>query len=89
MSISDGLRGELGAVRVERSSSAPLGRLRRGLRGVDGVELMLVCMYTVRCGCWGASRGVAVGTGDGLSERVGLWEDGGNDGNGGNGGYSL
>lgn len=56
MSISEGLRGELGAVRVERSSSAPLGRVRRGLRGVDGVEWMLVCMYTVRLGVWLVGR---------------------------------
>ena len=27
------------------------------MRGVDGVELMLVCMYTADCGCVCASRG--------------------------------
>jgi hypothetical protein len=59
MSISRGLRGELGAVRVERSSCAPLDKLRGLTRGVEGDELMLVSMYTVDCGCICASRGVA------------------------------
>ena len=58
-SISRGLRGELGAVRVERSSCAPLSMLRGFTRGVEGVELMLVSMYTVDCGCLCTSRGMA------------------------------
>lgn len=39
-------------MRVERSSCAPLGnKLRLLARGVEGVELMLVSMYTAGCGC--------------------------------------
>ena len=54
-------------MRVERSSCAPLGKLRRASRGVEGVERMLVGIYTAGCGCVGASRGVAGGAGVGLS----------------------
>jgi hypothetical protein len=41
-----GESGELGAMRVERSLCAPLSELRWLLREVDGVEVMVVSMYT-------------------------------------------
>jgi len=70
MSISRGLRGELGAVRVERSSCAPLGKLRWLARGVEGVELMLMGVYTVDCSyvCVASMANV------GLSRQVG-WQE--------------
>lgn len=75
----------------------PAGRAGRGARGAElecsagqgatrtaggGRCRMDACVHV-----HGASRGVASGTAVGLSERVGLREDGGNGGDDGNDGY--
>ena len=75
MSISVGLRGELGAVRVERSSRAPLAKLRWLARGVEGVELMLVSMYTTGCGYICTSRGCGWLVKVGLSQARWRWQE--------------